>query len=174
MTARTLTVVAAIDDHRPALRTLMLPVLVLHHRILPIVADELHLLIVQLLVLHVEPHPVVVLDSDRVLLIAPLVRAHPLAHAHIARRHATHPLVRAHALPIEPALIHLNGINLDEVAAVDHVHRDHRRAILPAPVLTLLAEGCHLGRALIRLVKVQHLQRVNSHVLIKHVSGLIL
>lgn len=91
--------------------------------------DQLHLLVVELLVVHIEAHAVVVLDADGLLRLA-LIRTHTLAHADVAGRHARESLVGAEALSAHVTrLIHLNRVDLDEVASVDHIHSDHRRSV---------------------------------------------
>ena len=82
-----LTVVGSVQNDDSLVLAIVLPVLLMEDWI-GLLAYQLHLLVVQLLVLHIKPQIVVVLHSDR-LLVAPLVRRHALSDRHVASAHST-------------------------------------------------------------------------------------
>lgn len=154
-----------VDHDLASLRTLTLPVIMVQDGV-ALRANQLHLLVIQLLIVHVEAHTVIIFDTDALLRL-PLVWAHPVAHADVSSRHAGHPLVGAQALITHVAgLVHLNRVDLNKVAPVDHIHSDHRRPVRVLRAALVLSKA-EIGRALRLLVEVNYMQRVHRHILVE-------
>ena len=66
---------------------------------------------------------------------------------------------------MDAIVVHLDGIDLDKVTTVDHVHCDHG-----CWLVTVLARVINIGSAL-RGVESNHLKRLNivEHLLLAHV-----
>ena len=131
-------VLSSIYNDGTTLRTFALPILMVQNSATHgSLTDQLHLLVVKLIIESETIEVCLVHSVSKLLLLAGPLLGRPnimvsSSHADITCAHTAQSLVVTESLVchlrVMIRLIHLDGIDLHEVTSVDHIHRNHGRA----------------------------------------------